>query len=110
MTEDAIRLYLHAQLEEQFPDVGLYYMPPGNMILERPCLIYEPQRAEPSFANNSAYVVGLKYQLTLLSDLPGYPCVRKMYQMPAVIVTSSRTIVIEDIVNDIYSVSVHTIT
>ena len=110
MDEDQIRLYLHSQLETTFPDVGLYYRPSGNLIMERPCIIYEPKAFEPSFANSKAYVVGIQFQITLLSDLPGYLGVRKIFGMPGVVVNSTRMFVNDDIVHDVFTMSVNTIT
>lgn len=110
MDEEQIRLHLHSQLETTFPDVGLYYRPPGNLFMERPCIIYEPKEFEPSFANSKAYVIGIRFQITLLSDLPGYAGTRKIFGMLGVVVTSSRMFVNDNVVNDVYTVSVNTIT
>ena len=110
MDEDQIRLYLHSQLESTFPGIGLYYRPPGNLFMERPCIIYEPKGFEPSFANNEAYVIGTRFQITLLSDLPGYTNVRNIFGMSGVIVNNSSMFVNEDVVHDVYTVSVNTIT
>ena len=110
MDEDQIRLYLHSRLESTFPGVGLYYRPPGNLFIERPAIIYEPKEFEPSFANNEAYVVGTQFQITLLSDLPGYTSIRKIFGMLGVVVNNSRTFVSDDIVHDVYTVSINTIT
>ena len=110
MDDDQIRLYLHSQLESTFPALGLYYRPPGNLFMERPCIIYEPKEFEPSFANNEVYVVGTQFQITLLSDLPGYTGIRKIFDMPGVVVNNSSTFVSDDIVHDICTVSINTIT
>ena len=110
MDEDQIRLYLHSQLESTFPDVKLYYRPPGNLFIARPSIIYEPKEFEPSFANNEAYVVGTQFQITLLSDLPGYAGIRKIFGMSGVVVNNSRTYVSDDIVHNVCMVSINTIT
>jgi hypothetical protein len=109
MAENDVRLYLHAQLETAFPNLELYFRPPGNMFLSRPCIIYEPKEFEPSFANSGAYIVGTKFQLTLLSDLPGYTSVQSVYDMPGVVVQSTRSYVTDDIVHDVAIVSVNSI-
>ena len=110
MDEEQIRLHLHSQLETTFPDVGLYYRPPGNLFMERPCIIYEPKEFEPSFANSKAYVIGIRFQITLLSDLPGYTGIRKIFGMPGVVVNNSRTFVSDDVVHDVCTVSINSIT
>lgn len=110
MDDDARRLYLQSTLESTFPDLTVYYRPPGNIILERPCVIYEPKAYDPSYANNTAFVIGTRFQVTFLSDLPGYPQKESIMTMPEVSVSSNSSYVSEDIVHDVFTVLVHTIT
>ena len=111
MDDDTIRLYLHSQINSMFPDLVAYYRPAGNILLERPCIIYEPKAIEPAFANNTVYVAGTRFQLTILSNLPlGYPDKRKVFDMVGVTVTSNNTYIANDIVHDVFVVSVNTIT
>lgn len=109
MDDDTIRLYLHTQLAAAFPDLALYYRPSGNLQISRPCLIYEPKAYEPSFSLNETYAVGVRFQVTILSDLPGYSDKRNVYIMPGVIVSSSDSYVSSDIVHDVFTVSVNSI-
>jgi hypothetical protein len=111
MDEEQIRLYLHSELETVFPDLNLYYRPPGNLKLVRPCIVYEPKKPEPAYSNNSTYVVGTRFQLTFLSNLPGYANVRNIFAVPGIVVNSeSQSYVSSDIVHDIFYVSVNSIT
>jgi hypothetical protein len=108
--DEDIRLYLQTLLGVNFPDVnGPYYSPPGDIILERPCIIYSTLQAEPAYASNLPYVVGTRFQVTILSNLPGYGNKRAMFGMPGVIVNSNNSYVAEDIVHDVYIVSINTI-
>lgn len=110
MDEETIRLYLHSLLTATFPDLKVYYRPSGNMQLTRPCIVYEQSAANPSFANNDAFVVGSRFQITFLSDLPGLQDIsRKVYGLSGVLTTSNRSYVSEDIVHSVYTVSVHSI-
>ena len=111
MDEEAIRLYLHSLLETAFPDLPLYYRPPGNLQLDRPCIIYEPKELEPTYSNNAAYVVGTRFQLTMLSDLPGY-ATRAMFLLPqqgGFVINGNSSYVSEDIVHSVFNVSVNSI-
>ena len=111
MDDEAIRLYLHNQLGSVFPDLVAYYRPAGNILLERPCIIYEPKATEPAFANNTVYAAGTRFQITILSDLPlGYSNKLNAFEMVGVTVTSNNTYVADDIVHDVFVVSVNTIT
>lgn len=110
MDDDAIRLYLHNQIVSTFPDLVAYYRPPGNVILDRPCIIYEPKATEPSFANNTVFVAGTRFQITILSDLPlGYSDKRKVFEMVGITVISNNTYVAGDVIHDVFIVSVNTI-
>lgn len=112
MDDDAIRLYLHALLEAAYPDLGLYYRPPGDLVLDRPCIIYEPKASEPSYSNNNPYVVGTRYQVTILSDIPGYGT-RNMFGLVSqsgVVINGNTSYVSSDIVHDVFTLSVNSIT
>ena len=112
MDDEEVRLYLHSLLEAAYPDLGLYYRPPGNLQIDRPCIIYEPKALEPSYSNNSPYVVGTRFQVTILSDLPGYGT-RGMFGLPnqgGVFIMGNTSYVSSDIVHDVFTLSVNSIT
>lgn len=112
MDDGEIRLYLHSLLETYFPGLALYYRPPGNLKLTRPCIVYEPKAPEPSYSNNETYVVGTRFQITVLSDLPGYDNTRNIFGLPnhGVVISSSRSYVSSNIVHDVFTLSVNSIT
>lgn len=113
MDDEETRLYLQSLLETAFPGLTVYYRPPGNLLLERPCVIYEPKALEPSYSNNAAYVIGTRFQVTVLSDLPGYGNTRNIFGIPNqadVAISGNSSYVSSDIVHDIFTVLVNTIT
>ncbi len=110
MDDEVIRLYLHSLLQTAFPGLFLYYRPPGNLKLDRPCIVYEPKAIEPSYSNNNAYVVGIRYQITILSDLPGYEDKRNLFGISGIVISSNRSYVSSNIVHDVFTVSVNSIT
>lgn len=109
MDDNTIRLTLHALLEVAFPNLVIFYRPPGNLELARPCIVYEPKASEPSFANNESYTIGTRFQVTILSDLPGVDK-RPMYNMPGIVITGNQSYVSSDIVHDVFYISVNSIT
>lgn len=109
MTDDEIRLLLHNRLLNAFPGLKIYYQPPGNHILERPCIVYKPQATEPSYANNSVYSAGTRFQVTILSDRPGYSDKRNMFTIIGVNIVNNTSYMVENIVHDVFTISVNSI-
>ena len=110
MDDDTIRLNLHNQLVAAFPDLTIYYRPPGNIELTRPCIVYEPKQDEPSYANNKPYTIGTRFQITILSDLPGYSNKRAIFDIDWISISGNRSYVSSDIVHDVFTLSVNSIT
>lgn len=111
MDDNATRLQVQTALETAFPDLTVYYRPAGNLKLARPCIIYEPKAYEPSFSNNSAYVVGTRFQMTILSDLPGYANKKNVFNIPGwYVMSGNHSYVSSDIVHDVFTISVNSIT
>ena len=112
MDSEQNRLFLHSLLQSAFPDVTIYYRPPGNILLEYPCIVYEKKAAEPSFSNMTTYVIGTRYQLSFLSKLPGYSNTQLMYVAlhgQGLVVTSNDSYESDDIVHDVFNVSVNSL-
>lgn len=109
MDEETLRLQLHILLESAFPGVGIYYKPPGNIILKRPCIIYVPTQREPSYANSSVYSLGRRFQVTILSDLPGIEGTDVMFELEGVTVRSNRSYISSDINHDVFQISINSI-
>lgn len=106
MDEEELRLYLQTQLETL--GWGVFYRPPGNVFLQRPCIIYEPLKAQVSHANNTPYVVGSQFKVTALSDLPGVSS-RAIFSLQGIVVEDHRAFTYQDVVNDVYTISVNAV-
>lgn len=104
------RIFLHEALEATYPGIQAYYQPPGDLLLARPCIVYTTLQNEPAYANNTAYVVGTRFQVTLLSDLPGYFDTKLMFSIPGVAVVNNNRFVSKDVVHHVYTVVINTIT
>lgn len=109
MDESQIRLTLQTKLEETFPGVPVYYQPPGNKVLSRPCIVYEPKSTQPSHANNTAFTIGIRYQVTILSNVPGFFDKTKMHEISGITIISTNFYTVEDIVHDVFIVTVNAI-
>jgi hypothetical protein len=110
MDDNTIRLALQTLLEAAFPDLTIYYRPSGDLELTRPCIVYEAKAIEPSFSNNTLYVAGTRFQVTFLSDLPGYANKRDMFNISGIVISVNRSYVSSDIVHDVFTISVNSIT
>lgn len=109
MDEEDVRLYLQSSLESGFNGLNVYFRPPENLLLNYPCIVYEPKSLEASYANSVPYVIGTQFQVTLLSNLPGYSDARSALKMPGVVVNGHHTFVKEAVVHDVFTVSVNVI-
>ena len=109
MDNEEIRLYLHSLLETTFPGLPLYYRPPGNLKLNRPCIVYEPKASEPSYSNNVTYVIGTRFQITVLSDLPGYSNTKNLFDISGIVISGNYTYASSSIVHDVFTISVNSI-
>jgi len=110
MDKEEVRLYLQNALETKFPDLPVIFRPSGNHKLIYPCVTYEPKKEEPSFANNLPYTIGTQFQVTFISDRPGYADTRLIYELMSqgIAITSNNSYAVNDLVHDVFIISVHT--
>jgi hypothetical protein len=104
------RLMLHQALLDTYPGVKVYYQPPGDMLLPRPCIVYTTLQNEAAYASNQPYVIGTRFQVTLLADIPGYFDRKLMFYVPGVSVVNNNGYVSEDVIHDVFTVVINTIT
>lgn len=110
MDSNDIRLRLHALLVSKFPDMTVYYRPPGDVLLSYPCIRYERVRFVPTTANSATYTVGEKFQVMFLSLLPGYSNTRAMFDLHGsngVIIEDDNEYETNDIVHTVFTVTVN---
>ena len=110
MDKEAVRLVLQTGLEAVFPDLPVIFRPSGNLKLTYPCVTYEPKTEEASFANNRPYTIGTQFQVMFISPVPGYTSTRLIYDLMSegVIVFRNNSFTTNDLVHDVFVVSVHT--
>lgn len=78
----ASRLDLQMALETVFGSENVYYQPPAGLRLSYPCIKYKLSDVSKSSANNKAYRLTKKYQLTVISREPDEPVIMKLMTWP----------------------------
>lgn len=76
------RLELHTLLVDLLGSDAVYYQPPEGYKMRYPCIVYERERLQATYADDAPYLVRPTYQVTLMerdpdSELPG-----KMAMLP----------------------------
>lgn len=111
MDKEEVRLFLHQTLESTWADLEAIFRPSGNQQLTYPCIVYEAKEEEPSFANNLGYIIGTRFQVSFLYLRSDYINTHPIYSLGplGITVSSSRNFIDDDVVHDIFDVSVHKI-
>ena len=97
------RLVLHGLLVSVYPELTLYYRP-TNFELEYPCIVYDQLRVLPQYSENSPYVTGTMFEVTVMTLLPEMIDAKKMLSIPGT--RHSRSFTKDNIVHDVYSIRV----
>lgn len=111
MHDDEDRLYLHNMLTELFPSFTAYFNPPSNKLLSRPCIVYTLLTRTAAYANNSPYVLGKQFQVTILSDAPGesVDAIFDVTNYGGAAIVSNTSHITNDIVHDVFTISINII-
>lgn len=111
MADSPERLYLQTALEESFPGLTVYFRPSKNIILKKPCIVYTTLGYEPKYANNDQYAIGTRFQITFLSDLPGFSKedLRSIFSIKNVSTASNSSYVQNDVAHDVFTVTINKI-
>lgn len=98
------RIWLSIQLEDIYPGIKRYYRPTNNLPLEPPYIIYTKDKLDADYSNNSPYSKTERFQVILVSNLPGEFDISLMLNIKGAEHKSSYTQ--KDLVHDVFSVSV----
>lgn len=60
------RLELHEILAEVLGSRFVYFQPPDGIVMQYPCIVYNRERANVTFANNRLYLFKQRYSVTLI--------------------------------------------
>lgn len=62
--------------------LAVYFQTPPSVKMVYPCIRYERNSAETTFANNKVYRVKIRYHLTVIDRDPDSAIVKKVLQLP----------------------------
>jgi len=60
----------------------VYHQPANNMVLEYPCIIYELDRYDIHFADDSKYLGKKRYNIEIIDERPSSPIVDEVLKLP----------------------------
>lgn len=82
-----LRLQLHDILKEVMTDLGyepnVYFQPPTNTVMQYPCIVYQRDYAQSTFADNQAYRYLTRYQTTVIDANPDSPITSSIAALPS---------------------------
>lgn len=74
------RLELHSVFLTMVANV--YFQPPANVQMLYPCIVYMRDAVDTKFADDGAYLVTMRYQVTIIDRDPDSVLVDKVAQLP----------------------------
>lgn len=76
------RVDLQNKLEDLFGSRCVYYQPSSNTKMTYPAITYVKGKITKVYANNSAYRLLTRYDLTIISNRPDNPVIQKLLELP----------------------------
>ena len=76
------RLELQTLLESVLGSRNVYYQPPASVRMNYPAIVYFRSDIENDFANDSAYIQSLAYEVIVIDEDPDSNIVMRVSQFP----------------------------
>lgn len=76
------RLKLQTLLESVLGSRNVYYQPPASVRMNYPAIVYFRSDIENDFANDSAYIQSLAYEVIVIDEDPDSNIVMRVSQLP----------------------------
>ena len=76
------RLELQTLLESVLGSRNVYYQPPASVRMNYPAIVYFRSDIENNFANDSAYIQSLAYEVIVIDEDPDSNIVMRVSQLP----------------------------
>ena len=73
---------MQSKLEELLGSKNVYYQPPESVKMEYPAIRYSVDDIDKKSANDAAYIITKRYELTVISKRPDDPVIDKLLQLP----------------------------
>lgn len=96
------RLELQKLLEDILGSKNVYFEPPPNFQMKYPCIRYKRVRYEPVRADNLAYLMNARYELTFIYRDPDNDVVLKLANLP--MCTHDRPYVSNNLHHDTFTI------
>lgn len=97
----AQRLELQALLEELLGSDNVYFQPPDNITIVYPCIVYNRNAEDSTFADNLKYKYKRRYQVTHISRNPDSEVVEKLSALP--LCTYNRFYAVDNLNHDVFN-------
>lgn len=85
------RLELHEILCDLLGTRNVYFQPPETIQMNYPAIVYHLNKIEDRHANNRVYLSDTSYSMTLITDDPDDPLIRKLNALPLCSIDRSYT-------------------
>jgi len=95
------RVQLQAKLEELIGSNNVYFQPPSNIQMNYPCIVYERDMMETSYADNLPYRHTKRYSVTCIDRNPDSEIPDKVADLP--LSGFSRHFVADNLHHDVFN-------
>lgn len=96
------RLEFHAKLVELLGTNQVYFQPPPDRQMERPCIVYERDNQSVKRGDNVAYNIRQRYQVTYIDSNPDGDPIDALAEFP--LSAFSRHFVTSNLNHDVFSI------
>ena len=98
------RFDLHEKLVEILGSRNVYFKPPATAKMSYPCFVYKKHTLEAENADNSKYLVGQKYQVTIIYSDPDSQLPEKFFKEFRFCTTNTPTYVSDNLYHDVFTI------
>jgi len=96
------RLALHDILISVLGSHNVYFQPPASKSMSYPCIVYNREKIEAKYANNSIYNFKVRYSLTLIDPNPDSIINEKILKLP--LCSFDRHYASDNLNHDVYNI------
>ena len=98
------RLELHEKLVAILGTRNVYYQPPVNVKLSYPCIVYKRNTMDAGYADNSKFVTGQRYQITIIYSDPDSALPENLFKALDFCSPNTPTYVSDNLYHDVFTV------
>lgn len=99
-----LRLELHAELVAALGSSHVYYQPPPTVKMVYPCIVYQRDNEDRTYADNHGYLMYDRYQVTVIDRNPDSVLWKRVLDLPMARFSSRH--IIDGLNHDVLSVYV----